>query len=214
MEKVSLPKAGLGLYKYFLNVIMGGMVEEQAAEQTDRSSEDSMSPVQKTLFGLVAIVILALVGMLISANQTTKQEALETENDTMVEEVAGVETVAPTPTPEAMTEVTELKIEDKVVGTGEVVKAGDTVSVNYTGTLLDGTQFDSSLDEGRTPFIFTVGAGAVIEGWDVGLVGMQVGGTRMLTIPAAMAYGDVSPSPLIPANSPLVFEIVLLEITN
>lgn len=107
--------------------------------------------------------------------------------------------------------VTELKIEDTTVGDGAEVKSGDTVSVHYTGTLLDGTKFDSSKDRGQ-PFEFKVGEGLVIKGWDEGLVGMKVGGTRVLTIPADMAYGDNSPSPLIPAGSALKFEIDLLEV--
>jgi len=107
--------------------------------------------------------------------------------------------------------VTELKIEDVKVGEGNEVKSGDTVSVHYTGTLLDETKFDSSKDRGQ-PFEFKVGEGLVIKGWDQGLVGMKVGGTRILTIPASLAYGDNSPSPLIPAGSALKFEIELLEI--
>lgn len=107
--------------------------------------------------------------------------------------------------------VTDLQIEDTTVGNGAEVKSGDTVSVHYTGTLLDGTKFDSSKDRGQ-PFEFAVGDGLVIKGWDEGLVGMKVGGTRILTIPADMAYGNASPSPLIPAGSALKFEIELLEV--
>lgn len=105
----------------------------------------------------------------------------------------------------------DLKIEDERVGDGAEAKAGDSISVNYLGTLLDGTKFDSSYDRG-TPFTFTLGAGGVIKGWDQGLVGMKVGGKRKLTIPAELAYGAQSPSPKIPANSTLVFEIELLSV--
>lgn len=106
---------------------------------------------------------------------------------------------------------TSMQVEDLTVGTGPTVKAGDTVSVHYTGTLTDGTKFDSSRDRG-TPFEFTVGAGKVIKGWDQGLLGMKVGGTRKLTIPPDLAYGAAGKG-LIPPNAALIFEIELLNIT-
>lgn len=95
-------------------------------------------------------------------------------------------------------------------GSGEEVKAGDLVSVNYTGFLLDGTTFDTSI--GRAPFEFVVGAGQVIKGWDIGVAGMKVGEIRRLSIPAELAYGDRAVGDVIPANSTLVFEVELLEI--
>ncbi|MFH1188757.1 MAG: FKBP-type peptidyl-prolyl cis-trans isomerase [bacterium] len=101
-------------------------------------------------------------------------------------------------------------IEDMKKGTGEIVKVGDTVSVHYVGTLEDGTKFDSSRDRGE-PFSFTVGKGEVIKGWDDGLIGMQVGGKRVLRIPPSLGYGDQSIGN-IPANSTLIFEIELLDI--
>lgn len=106
-----------------------------------------------------------------------------------------------------------LKIEDEKIGTGAEAKAGDSITVNYLGTLLDGTKFDSSYDRG-TPFTFTLGAGGVIKGWDQGLLGMKVGGKRKLTIPPDLAYGAQSPSPKIPANSTLVFEVELLKVES
>jgi FKBP-type peptidyl-prolyl cis-trans isomerase len=104
-----------------------------------------------------------------------------------------------------------LKIEDLVVGTGATAKAGDQVSVHYTGWLTDGTKFDSSLDRGE-PFAFTLGQGQVIEGWDKGVEGMKVGGKRKLTIPPAMAYGDQGAGDAIPPNAVLVFEVELLAV--
>jgi FKBP-type peptidyl-prolyl cis-trans isomerase len=105
-----------------------------------------------------------------------------------------------------------LTMEDMKVGEGAEVKAGDTVSVHYTGTLTNGTKFDSSLDRGE-PFEFTVGAQQVIQGWDQGLLGMKVGGKRKLTIPPELAYGATPPpGSIIPPNATLVFEIELLEI--
>ena len=104
-----------------------------------------------------------------------------------------------------------MKIEDLVVGTGATAKAGDQVSVHYTGWLTDGTKFDSSLDRGE-PFAFTLGQGQVIEGWDKGVEGMKVGGKRKLTIPPAMAYGDQGAGDAIPPNATLVFEVELLAV--
>tara|TARA_B100001013_G_C24211207_1_gene285376 strand:+ start:79 stop:468 length:390 start_codon:yes stop_codon:yes gene_type:complete len=105
-----------------------------------------------------------------------------------------------------------LEIEDMEVGTGIEAANGDRVTVHYTGWLIDGTKFDSSIDRGQ-PFVFSLGAGQVIQGWDRGVRGMQVGGIRKLTIPPELAYGDRPVGGgLIPANSTLVFEVQLLEI--
>ena len=107
-----------------------------------------------------------------------------------------------------------LEIEDLQVGEGIEVANGDQVTVHYTGWLIDGTKFDSSLDRGK-PFTFELGARQVIQGWDRGVRGMQVGGIRKLTIPPELAYGDRAVGDgLIPANSTLVFEVKLLEITR
>jgi FKBP-type peptidyl-prolyl cis-trans isomerase len=108
--------------------------------------------------------------------------------------------------------MTELQIEDIVVGTGNSPKQGQTVVVHYTGWLTDGTKFDSSLDRGE-PLEFEIGVGQVIQGWDVGVASMKVGGKRKLTIPPELAYGneDVSDG-LIPANSTLIFEVELLDL--
>jgi len=104
----------------------------------------------------------------------------------------------------------ELKIEDTQVGTGTEVASGDTVVINYKGTLTDGTQFDSSYDRG-TPFETQIGVGQVIQGWDQGVVGMKVGGKRKLTIPPELGYGERAVGP-IPANSTLIFEVELIEV--
>ncbi len=96
-------------------------------------------------------------------------------------------------------------------GFGETARAGHAVSVHYTGYLLDGTKFDSSLDRGE-PFTFPLGAGKVIRGWDEGLVGMKVGGRRKLTIPPELAYGSRGAGRLIPPNATLVFDVELLEV--
>lgn len=107
-------------------------------------------------------------------------------------------------------EITELQIQDIIVGDGAEAVEGANISVHYSGTLTDGTKFDSSYDRG-TPFEFILGAGEVIEGWDKGFAGMKVGGKRKLTIPSNMAYGERAVGD-IPANSTLIFEVELLEV--
>jgi peptidylprolyl isomerase len=106
--------------------------------------------------------------------------------------------------------VKSMIVDDIKVGEGAEVKAGDTVAVHYIGTLQDGTEFDNSKKRG-TPFTFNVGGGQVIKGWDEGLVGMKVGGQRVLVIPPEKAYGENGIGP-IPPNATLVFAIELVEI--
>jgi peptidylprolyl isomerase len=101
-------------------------------------------------------------------------------------------------------------IDDIKVGTGDVVEEGDSVVVNYVGTLQDGTEFDNSKKRGQ-PFEFKVGGGMVIPGWEQGLVGMKEGGERVLVIPPELAYGENGIGP-IPPNATLVFSIELIEV--
>jgi peptidylprolyl isomerase len=105
-----------------------------------------------------------------------------------------------------------LKYVDLKVGSGANPKVGQTVSVQYTGTLLDGTKFDSSYDHGGAPIDFPIGVGQVIKGWDEGVPTMKVGGKRRLYIPSELAYGANPPTPAIPPNSPLVFDIELVGV--
>jgi FKBP-type peptidyl-prolyl cis-trans isomerase len=107
----------------------------------------------------------------------------------------------------------ELKIETIEAGTGEqAVKAGDTVSVQYTGKLTDGTKFDSTADHGGQPFSFKVSAGQVIQGWDQGLLGAKVGEKRTLTIPPDLGYGATGAAGVIPPNATLIFDIEVVSI--
>ncbi len=104
-----------------------------------------------------------------------------------------------------------LVIEDVVLGSGDTAQPGQLVTVHYTGWLTDGSKFDSSKDR-NDPFSFPLGAGHVIRGWDEGVAGMQVGGTRKLTIPPALGYGARGAGGVIPPNATLVFEVELLGV--
>lgn len=106
----------------------------------------------------------------------------------------------------------ELRAEILKEGSGEEAKAGDRVSVHYVGTLENGEKFDSSRDRG-TPFDFNLGAGEVIQGWDIGVAGMKIGEVKKLTIPSALGYGSQAVGP-IPSNSTLIFEVELLGINR
>jgi len=104
-----------------------------------------------------------------------------------------------------------LTIEELVVGSGAEAKSGQSVSVHYTGWLTSGKKFDSSKDRGD-PFVFPLGKGHVIKGWDEGVQGMKVGGKRKLTIPSALGYGARGAAGVIPPNATLVFEVELLSV--
>ena len=105
----------------------------------------------------------------------------------------------------------KLITEDLVVGTGDAATAGQKVTVHYTGWLTNGTKFDSSKDR-RDPFVFSLGKGQVIKGWDQGVQGMKVGGRRQLTIPAHLAYGNQSPTPAIKPGETLIFVVDLVAV--
>ena len=112
--------------------------------------------------------------------------------------------------PKERTTPSGLRITDLVVGDGAEAVSGQTVVVNYRGTLANGTEFDSSY--GRGPFSFPLGGGRVIQGWDEGVAGMKVGGKRKLVIPPDLAYGERGAGGVIPANATLTFEVELLRI--
>lgn len=113
-----------------------------------------------------------------------------------------------------MSEITTdsgLKYEDLTVGEGATATAGQKVVVHYTGTLEDGSKFDSSKDRNQ-PFEFNLGAGQVIKGWDEGVAGMNIGGSRKLTIPSDLGYGAQGAGGVIPPNATLIFEVELLDL--
>ena len=155
----------------------------------------------KTNFFVVLAVILAIIGFaaLFVYSQGLKNE----------EKVSS--SIDSQKTSEDNNSPAALQTTDLVVGMGSEAKDGDTVSVNYIGTLEDGTKFDSSYDRNQ-PFSFTIGAGNVIQGWDQGIPGMKEGGKRKLVIPYQLAYGEEGRPPQIPPKATLIFEVQLLKI--
>ncbi len=110
-----------------------------------------------------------------------------------------------------VTTASGLQYVDVVVGDGREAVKGDLVVVHYTGTLPNGKKFDSSKDRNQ-PFSFPLGAGRVIKGWDEGVAGMKIGGTRKLTIPPDLGYGARGAGGVIPPNATLLFDVELLEV--
>ena len=104
-----------------------------------------------------------------------------------------------------------LEYTDEVVGEGASPVAGQKVTVHYTGTFPDGRKFDSSRDRSQ-PFVFTIGKGQVIKGWDEGVASMKVGGQRILTVPSQLAYGAAGAGNVIPPNATLLFDVELLGV--
>ena len=146
---------------------------------------------KKNILIIIIIIVLAILGFMLSQNKT----------------------IAPTNNNISNNKPMQLEIKTTQEGTGDrVVKAGDTVSVQYTGKLEDGTKFDSSYDHGGQPFSFTVGIGQVIKGWDQGLLGAKVGEKRTLTIPSDLGYGARGAGALIPPNATLIFDVEVVSI--
>ena len=170
---------------------------------------------KKYLFVTAFLVILIIVGgaIVISSKKSASNQPLATNTPTATIE----ETTEPAATGSASPTTMQgdkLIIQDETVGTGAEAVTGKSVTVNYTGTLIDGTVFDSSTDSkfGHVqPFTFNLGAGEVIQGWDQGVAGMKVGGKRKLTIPPSLGYGSQDTGS-IPANSTLIFEVELLKV--
>ena len=172
---------------------------------------------KKTVWLLVAVIIVALAVILFitqgsdTSDTTTTSEQTAEETAAPAEETAPEETAPSDPEPSDPPSTPQIGIEDLVVGTGSEAVAGKQVVVHYTGWLEDGTQFDSSLDRGE-PFEFGLGMGQVIVGWDQGVAGMLEGGQRRLTIPPEYGYGPAGAGGVIPPNATLIFEVELLEV--
>jgi len=147
----------------------------------------------KKIFLIIILIVIALVGYFVFRNFKDKENLK-----------ANIQSYV----------IKDMKVEILKEGTGEASKNGDNVSVHYVGTLEDGTKFDSSVDRG-IPFSFPLGAGQVIKGWDLGVLGMKVGEKRKLIIPANLAYGETgTPGGPIPPNATLIFEVELLGINQ
>ena len=161
---------------------------------------------------LVACVLVLIVAQVVDQGKTSSAIAspLSTsDSGTLValslEDVANKEDVKTTDSGLRYVEVEE--------GEGEVPQSGQTVVVHYTGSLADGTKFDSSRDRDR-PFSFKLGQGQVIQGWEEGIATMHVGGRRQLIIPPELGYGQKGAGGVIPPNATLIFDVELLEISS
>jgi FKBP-type peptidyl-prolyl cis-trans isomerase len=188
------------------------LVEVDVAHRSGTNSSRSGALARLLTVSILLVAALAAALALSGCNKPEPaQPTAPTESTAPEQETTPAQEATSSETPGTTQDVTELKIEDTKVGTGAEAKAGDTVTVNYTGYLTDGTKFDSSLDSGQ-PFQFTIGAGEVIQGWEEGVTGMKVGGTRKLTIPPDMGYGEQGAGGVIPPGATLVFTIELLEV--
>lgn len=153
---------------------------------------------------IVFVVFLLLVGLLLYFlffNPKTEESGSEIFEDSKAEINIQDEETAPA----------ELKIEVMQEGEGREAENGDTLTVHYSGYFEDGTKLDSSLDSGE-PFVFQIGQGRVIQGWEKGLLGMKVGEKRKITIPPELGYGSSGAGGVIPPNATLIFEVELLGI--
>ncbi len=148
-------------------------------------------------FGVVVLVLIGAYFLL-----TGKQNNQETKQNTNIQTNMDTNTA---------TDSAKLIIEDTKVGEGREVRSGDTVVMHYSGTLTDGTKFDSSYDRNE-PFTTQIGVGQVIKGWDEGVPGMKIGGKRKLTIPPELGYGASGAGGVIGPNATLIFEVELLDI--
>ena len=174
---------------------------------------------------IVVVIVLAGIAGIFFLSNTKTQSTNDINLTPTLNPTVAPQTSTPTPaiidqqepvaSPEAamaniITTADGLQIQDLTVGTGAEAKSGDTITVNYLGTLTNGTKFDSSYDR-HQPFTTQIGVGQVIKGWDEGMVGMKVGGKRKLIIPASLGYGSQDMGS-IPPNSTLIFEVELLSV--
>lgn len=165
----------------------------------------------KVAIGTIIVTVLLLGGaVLLNTKVQQKEEEYQNQLSTLTPPPSVDSGPQATARPEDA-KITEMKTEDIKVGTGDEALDGKKVTVHYTGTLTDGTKFDSSLDRNQ-PFSFALGQGEVIKGWDLGVKGMKVGGMRKLTIPSELGYGTYGSPPVIPANAALLFEVELLKV--
>ncbi|MEC4982972.1 MAG: FKBP-type peptidyl-prolyl cis-trans isomerase [Oscillatoria sp. PMC 1068.18] len=163
------------------------------------------------LFLVVSVVLNNNAGNVVTAN-TDSPVTTEVPSDRTVADAANTQ-LQDINMDEAITTGSGLKYVEIQEGTGSTPKPGQTVVVHYTGTLEDGTKFDSSRDRG-SPFSFKIGVGQVIKGWDEGVGMMKEGGRRKLIIPPELGYGSRGAGGVIPPNATLIFDVELLEIAS
>ncbi|RYG67826.1 hypothetical protein EON80_12825 [bacterium] len=166
----------------------------------------------KSKIGAIAILVALGAGLFFSKAKDAPAPAAEGGEAAEHHEGDGHDHPKKEASPALTGGVKQLKIEDLRPGTGEGAKPGNHLTMNYKGSLLDGSVFDQSY--GKSPFEFDLGGGQVIKGWDEGIIGMKVGGKRKLTIPASMGYGDQGSGDSIPGGATLVFEVELLKIAK
>lgn len=160
---------------------------------------------------VIILVTVLLFGGFIFLNSRVQKRDQEYQNMlSLLTPEPVIETTSFTPNPKDA-KITSMQQEDIKVGTGAEAVDGKKVTVHYTGTLTNGTKFDSSLDRNQ-PFSFMLGQGEVIQGWDLGVKGMKEGGKRKLTIPSNLGYGEYGAPPVIPANATLIFDVELLKV--
>lgn len=153
---------------------------------------------KKSIIIILAIILIVVIGGIYLFLQGGNKNINQQQNVAPIEKDNSYQTQG-------------IKIEILKQGTGEASKEGDNITVNYVGTLEDGKKFDSSIDRNE-PFSFVLGERRVIQGWEIGVLGMKVGEKRRLTIPPELAYGEWGAGDIIPANATLIFEIELLKI--
>lgn len=166
----------------------------------------------KYIIGIGILVGLVILGLLIQSG--SKTEVVDSDPTKPTKSTEPTSDLVSDPFLEnnkIKTMANGLKIEDVKIGTGEVAVKGALISVHYVGTLMDGKKFDSSRDRGE-PFVFPLGQGMVIQGWEQGFEGMKVGGVRKLTIPPELGYGAQGAGGMIPPNATLQFEVELLGV--
>ncbi len=154
------------------------------------------------------VILLLLVAVVIPACAQKEPKILSEKADAVATDAVKTPVVA-----DAVKTPSRLSYVDLVPGKGSSPVAGKPVKVHYTGWLENGTKFDSSVDRAE-PFVFTIGAGQVIPGWDEGVMSMKVGGKRKLVIPSQLGYGEAGAGGVIPPNATLIFEVELLDVSK
>lgn len=194
---------------------LGGLLAHAGAQCTVYERIGKVIAMPKGLlvagFGLLLVILgllLTQAGCAPAGEQPKPEEPAQTSGSTDTKPAASGEKPSEPASP------AKVKITDVKVGTGETAADGDLLVVQYRGTFTDGKEFDSNMSQEREPFNFRLGEGSVIPGWDQGMKGMKVGGTRKLEIPWALAYGEQGRPPQIPAKADLNFEVKLLYVVK